>query len=91
MVRPRICRRVSSSPQSHYFKPKGIPLKQLDEVVLEIDEFEAIHLKDLKGFEQEICAKKMNISQSTFHRIIVSARKKVADALINGKAIKIEK
>jgi predicted DNA-binding protein (UPF0251 family) len=61
----------------------------LQEVVIAIDEYEALHLKDLDGKEQEECARLMNISQPTFHRLIISARKKVADALINGKALKI--
>jgi predicted DNA-binding protein (UPF0251 family) len=90
MVRPRLCRRVRFSPNVTYFKPRGIPLRQLEEVILHVEEYEAVRLKDLEGFEQEECAKKMNISQPTFHRLVLSARKKVADAIINGKAIKIE-
>lgn len=61
----------------------------LEESILTVDEFEAIRLKDLLGLEQEECAKKMNISQPTFHRLISTARKKIADAIVNGKAIKI--
>ncbi|MFA6089213.1 MAG: DUF134 domain-containing protein [Candidatus Woesearchaeota archaeon] len=90
MVRPRLCRRVGFNPNVTYFKPRGIPLCELEECVLKIDEFEAIRLKDLDGLEQEDCAKKMNISQPTFHRLILSARKKIADAIVNSKAIKIE-
>jgi predicted DNA-binding protein (UPF0251 family) len=90
MVRPRLCRRVKFNPNITYFKPQGIPLKLLDEVILNVDEFEAIRLKDLEGLEQSECAIKMNISQPTFHRLILSARKKIADAIIGGKAIKIE-
>jgi predicted DNA-binding protein (UPF0251 family) len=59
-------------------------------VNLAVDEFEAIRLKDLEGFEQEIASEKMGISQPTFHRVLESGRKKVADALVKGKAIKIE-
>ena len=55
-----------------------------------VDEFEAVRLKDLLGMEQEEAAKKMNISQPTFHRLISSARKKIADALVSGKTIKVE-
>ena len=91
MVRPRICRRVNSIPNVTYFKPRGIPLNNLEEVVLEIDEYEAVRLKDLEGFEQSECAKKMSISQPTFHRLVVSARKKISDAIIHGKSIRIEK
>jgi len=90
MVRPRLCRRVRFNPDVTYFKPRGIPLRELEEVILPIDEYEAVRLKDLEGLEQEECAKKMNISQPTFHRLVLSARKKIADAIINGKAIKIE-
>jgi predicted DNA-binding protein (UPF0251 family) len=90
MVRPRLCRRVKFNPNITYFKPRGIPLAKLREIILNIDEFEAVRLKDLDGLEQGECAKKMNISQPTFHRLILSARKKIADAIINGKAIKIE-
>ncbi|MBU2616924.1 MAG: DUF134 domain-containing protein [Nanoarchaeota archaeon] len=90
MVRPRRCRRVLSNPNITYFKPRGIPLMELEEVILPVEEYESVRLKDLEGLEQEECAKKMNISQPTFHRLILSARKKIADAIINGKAIKIE-
>ena len=90
MVRPKLCRRVGFNPNVTYFKPRGIPLCELEESNLEIDEFEAIRLKDLDGLEQEECAEKMNISQPTFHRLILSARRKIADAIVNSKAIKIE-
>jgi predicted DNA-binding protein (UPF0251 family) len=90
MVRPRLCRRILAEPDVTYFKPRGIPLVDLEETILNVDEFEAVRLKDLDGLEQEECAKKMNISQPTFHRLVLSARKKIADAIVNGKAIKIE-
>jgi len=90
MARPRLFRRIAFSPNITYFKPRGVPLRELEEVLLPVDEFEAVRLKDLEGLEQEECARKMNISQPTFHRLILSARKKVADAIINGKAIRIE-
>jgi predicted DNA-binding protein (UPF0251 family) len=62
----------------------------LDETSLMVDEFEAVRLKDLLGLEQEECANKMGISQPTFHRLVSSARKKIADAIVHGKAIRIE-
>ena len=62
----------------------------LDETTLTVDEFEAVRLKDYENLEQEKAAKKMDISQPTFHRLILEARKKIADALTNGKAIRIE-
>jgi len=90
MARPRNCRRVGSMPQSDYFKPRGIPLSMLEEVVLRVDEFEAVRLADLEGLYQERAAEKMNVSRQTFGRIIESAHKKVAEALVQGKALKIE-
>jgi len=90
MVRPRLCRRVRFNPNVTYFKPRGILLRKLEETILNVDEFEAVRLKDLEGLEQEECAKKMDISQPTFHRLVLSARKKISDAIVNGKAIKIE-
>jgi len=90
MVRPRLCRRVCFEPNVTYFKPAGIRMVELEESILTVDEFEALRLKDLRGLEQEKCAKKMRISQPTFHRLITDARKKIADAIVNGKAIKIE-
>jgi len=61
----------------------------LEEVDLGFDELEALRLCDFKNLEQTEAARQMNISQSTLQRILASARKKIADALINGKAIKI--
>jgi len=77
-------------PEITYFKPQGVPLRMLEESKITFDEFEAVRLKDLEGLEQEECAKKMRISQPTLHRLLVSARKKIADALVNGKALSIE-
>ena len=90
MPRPRRCRRVWFQPGVTFFKPAGIRLAELGESVLTVDEFEAIRLKDFQNLEQEEAAKKMNISQPTFNRLLLSARKKIADALVNGKAIRIE-
>jgi predicted DNA-binding protein (UPF0251 family) len=83
-------RRVGSLPQVTYFKPAGIPLAHLQEVRLSIEEAEAIRLKDTEGLAQDECAQKMSVSRSTFARILLSARQKMADALFNGKAIRIE-
>ena len=77
-------------PESNYFKPRGIPLSMLEEVVLNVDEFEAIRLADLESLYQEKAAEKMNVSRQTFGRIVDSAHKKVAEALVKGKALKIE-
>ena len=90
MPRPRRCRWVHKRPNTTYFKPAGISIRELEETILTIEEYEAIRLKDLENLDQEIAAKKMNISQPTFHRLITTARKKIADAIINSKAIKIQ-
>ncbi len=90
MPRPRHCRRVAQMPQITYYKPRGVPLAVLQRVGLTVDELEAIRLADLEGLYQEQAAKKMNISRQTFGRIIESAHKKIADALVNGKALSIE-
>jgi predicted DNA-binding protein (UPF0251 family) len=90
MGRHPLCRRVSYLPSVTFFKPAGIPLRELEEVCLSVEELEAIRLKDIEDLEQEQCAEKMNISRPTFVRILDAARKKMAEALINGKAIRIE-
>jgi predicted DNA-binding protein (UPF0251 family) len=77
-------------PDVTYFKPAGVPIGVLNEVVLSVEEAEAIRLKDLECLEQEDGAGRMNISRATFQRILASARQKMADALLHGKAIKIE-
>ncbi len=90
MPRPRRCRRISNKPDITYFKPAGIPIRELKENKISLVELEAIRLKDVLELDQKDCAEKMNISQPTFHRLIIEARKKIADALVNGKAIKLE-
>jgi predicted DNA-binding protein (UPF0251 family) len=88
--RPQKRRRVEFLPNANYYKPVGIPLRDLKEVSMSIEEAEAIRLKDLEGLEQGQGAEKMNISRPTFQRVLVSARQKIANALLNGKAIRIE-
>lgn len=90
MPRPTKCRRVACMPGVNYYKPAGIPLRFLDEVCLPIEELESIRLKDLEDLDQEQCAQRMNISRSTFQRVLGSARKKITEALLTGKAIRIE-
>jgi len=77
-------------PNVYYFKPQGIPLRELEEVVLLPDELEALKLHEVDGLEQIEASEKMKISQPTFARLLGSANKKVAEAIIKGKAIKIE-
>lgn len=65
-------------------------MDQLEEIALSIDELESIRLADLNGFFQEDAAAKMDISRATFGRIIMRAHNKIAEAIISGKAIRIE-
>jgi len=90
MPRPVKCRLVSFFPEVSYFKPAGVPIRELQTVCLSFEELEAIRLKDLEGLEQEQGAEKMQVSRPTFQRILTSARQKVADALLNGKGLRIE-
>ncbi|WP_031516291.1 DUF134 domain-containing protein [Desulfofalx alkaliphila] len=90
MSRPSKCRRVEFIPEITYFKPAGVPLVNLEEVSLAVEELEAIRLKDLEYLEQEQCAQRMQVSRPTFHRVLTSARHKVAQALVQGKAIRVE-
>lgn len=89
MVRPKNLRCLSFSPEVLYFKPRGIPLSVLEEEELFHDELEALKLHDVDGLDQIEAAKKMNVSQPTFGRILDKAYKKIATAIIKGKAIKI--
>ncbi len=91
MPRPRLCRRIEFNPNITYFKPQGVPMRDLEMVKLTAEEVEALRLKNTENLGQEEAAKKMNTSQSTFQRILSSAYKKITEALIEGKAIKIIK
>jgi len=77
-------------PDTNYFKPAGIPLRELEEIIVTVEEAEAIRLKDIEELDQEHGAERMNISRATFQRILESSRKKIADAILNGKAIRID-
>ena len=91
MVRPLKRRLVRFNPLVTYFKPRAVPISILEEVDLSVDELESLRFCDLKNLDQVEAAKKMKISQSTLQRILSSAHQKVADALIKGKAIRINK
>ena len=91
MPRPRLCRHVCFCPRVTYFKPQGTPMRFLEVVTLTSEEMEALHLKNVKDLNQREAAKKMRTSQSTFQRILMSAYKKIAEALADGKAIEIQK
>jgi len=91
MPRPKRQRCIQIRPDITYFKPRAVPLSYLEEVALDLDELEAIRLKDLKNLHQRECATRMKISVTTFQRILDSAHNKIADALTRGKAISIGK
>lgn len=90
MPRPPKCRFVQFLPNVTYFRPPDIPAAKLQEIRLTVDELEALRLKDMEGWDQESCAQHMNVAQSTFQRILTSARAKITEALVEGKAIRIE-
>ena len=91
MPRPRLCRRIEFNPNITYFKPQGVPMRDLEMIELNAEEVEALRLRNTEDLEQEEAAKKMNTSQSTFQRILSSAYKKITEAIIEGRAIKIVK
>jgi predicted DNA-binding protein (UPF0251 family) len=88
--RPFCHRRIAGRPAAPIFKPIGIPMLELEEVIVTLDEFEAIRLADLDGLYQEQAAAQMNVSRATFSRIIEAAHRKLADVLVHGKALRIE-
>jgi predicted DNA-binding protein (UPF0251 family) len=89
MARPLCPRRVAAPPPVAYFKPAGVPLRELVEVELTLDEFEALRLADLDGLYQADGARKMGVSRATFARILEASRRKVAEALVSGRALRI--
>ena len=90
MPRPQCLRRIACRPSSGLFKPAGIPAARLQQTVMTLDELEALRLADLLGLYHEAAALQMKVSRQTFGRIIESAHRKVADALIHGKALKLK-
>jgi predicted DNA-binding protein (UPF0251 family) len=90
VARPQKDRIVACDPTISYFKPRGVPLRQMEEVRLTIDQMEALRLADLEGLSQKESGEQMGVSRATFGRIVQRARSIVADALVNGKAILLE-
>ncbi|MFH1749431.1 MAG: DUF134 domain-containing protein [bacterium] len=90
MPRPRIKRIISFQPNVTYFKPAGVRLRGLTPEILGFDEVEALRLKDLDGLDQEQAAKKMQVSRTTFLRILKTGRYKLSKAIIKGKSIRIQ-
>jgi uncharacterized protein len=91
MPRPKLCRRIQFNSDVTYFKPQGVPMRELEIVEITIEEMESYRLRHVQDLDQEKAAEEMHTSTSTYQRILYSANKKIADALINGKAIKIVK
>lgn len=89
--RPCLPRHIRFNPRINYFKPQGVPLRSLDVVELSEEEVEALRLKNIQDLGQVECAKKMKTSQSTFQRILMSAYKKISQAIVEGRAISIVK
>lgn len=90
MTRPCVFRKVYESPRITCFKPSGTPLSTLETVQLGLDELEAVRLADLEGLYQEEAAEKMGVSRQTFGNIVSAAHKKIADVLVNAKALTVE-
>ena len=90
MPRPSHCRRVSALPKASYFKPKGVPLSDIDERVLTLDGLEALRLADYEGRNMDEAAVRMGVSRHTFGRLLRRARHCVAEALVDGLALRIE-
>ncbi|MCZ7557265.1 MAG: DUF134 domain-containing protein [Bacteroidia bacterium] len=88
--RPTCRRIVSETPEHRYFKPAGIPMHLLREITLSVDEFEALRLADILGLYQDEAARSMGVSRATFGRIVETARRKTAEALLHGQALRIE-
>lgn len=90
MARPHCPRRIADLPGVVFFKPAGIPLRELEERILPLDQFEALRLADVEGMAQLDAARRMGISRQTFSRILARARHTVATCMTQGMAIRIE-
>ncbi len=90
MPRPQKKRQIGRNPGVCYFKPRGVPLRALKEIALTVDEYEAIRLADLHGLPHEQAGNCMGVSRATFGRILQKARQTIAEAIVNGMAIRIE-
>jgi predicted DNA-binding protein (UPF0251 family) len=90
MPRPRKCRFVTQEPGVTFFKPQGIPLRILEHALITVDELEALRLSDFLGMSHEEAAKQLKVSRPTVTRMLARAHQAIADALVNGKAIRIE-
>ena len=90
MSRPKCCRHIGAMPEKTFFQPEGAATSSFEAVLLTLDEYEAIRLADLEGLYQEQAAARMSVSRQTFGRIVEEAHRKLADVIVNGKALRIE-
>ena len=90
MARPFKWRKVCTMPKHSEFGPLNTQLNERDYIIMTVDEYETIRLIDLEGFNQEECAKQMNVARSTIQGIYIEARKKLAEGLVNGKVLMIK-
>lgn len=90
MARPRKWRKVCCIPENNLFGPLDVPIMEEDIITMTVDEYETIRLIDYEGLMQEECAQRMGVARTTIQRIYGDARQKIADSLVNDKAIKIE-
>jgi predicted DNA-binding protein (UPF0251 family)/predicted Fe-Mo cluster-binding NifX family protein len=90
MPRPKKCRMVDAAPGVRFFKPQGIPARELEEVYLSLDGYEALRLADREGLRHDEAARRMHVSRQTFGRILAAAHKAVADAIVEGLVLRIE-
>lgn len=89
MSRPCKLRSIQHDPSVRYFKPRGVPLRELSEVRLGLDELEALRLGDLEGLSHQEIGERMGVSRATAGRILAAARSKTAEALVHGLAIRL--
>jgi uncharacterized protein len=90
MPRPKCCRQIGEMPDKTCFRPEGGGAPSGGEVLLSLDEYEAIRLADLEGLYQEQAAARMNVSRQTFGRIITAAHGKLADVIVHGRSLRIQ-
>lgn len=90
MPRPRKWRTVQAHPTVNLFKPLGVPARELEEVTLTVEGFEAVRLVDLEGIDHETAAEHMGVSRPTFSRVLNAARRIIAEGIVLGKAIRVE-
>ena len=90
MPRPRSQKSIRFKPSATFFKPRGVPMRDLEVIMLSHEEVEALRLKNLENLCQHGCACQMNTSQSTVQRLLTSAYSKISQAIIEGKALEIE-